>query len=103
MSQIENHWTEVSNIETELIRKMSALGLDWHDQAAMTQLASECKVFGPADARAAYASHDRERITKAELFGLVSLMIQTMGNAALEGREVHAGEAWKAFGKHLYT
>lgn len=103
MSQIEDHGAEVSHIETELIRKMAALGLDWHDEAAMKQLASECKVFGPADAQAAYASHDRERITKAELFALASLMIRTMESAALEGREVHGGEVWKAFGKHLYT
>ena len=103
MSQIENHRSEVSHIETELMRKMAALGLDWHDEAAMAQLAAECKIFGPADAEAAYASNDRERITKAELFALVSVMICTMENAALEGREVHGGEVWKAFGKHLYT
>ena len=103
MSQIENHGAEVSHIEIELMRKMVALGLDWHDEAAMRKLASECKVFGPADVQAAYASHDRERITKAQLFALASLMLHTMENAALEGREVHGGEVWKAFGKHLYT
>ena len=103
MSQIENHWNEVSSIETELLRKMIALGVDWHDDAAMAQLASECKAFGPADAGAAYASHDLKRITKAELFALASLMLRTMEDAALEGRDVHAGEVWKSFGKHLYS
>lgn len=103
MSQIEDHGSEVSHIETELLREMIALRLDWHDDAAMTQLASECKVFGPADANAAYASKDSERITKAKLFGLVSLMLRAMENAALEGREVHGGEVWKAFAKHLYS
>lgn len=103
MSQIENHWEEVSQIETELIRHMMALGLDWHDDAAMTQLASECKAFGPSNAQAAYASKDQRLITKAELFGLVSVMIQTMENAAVENRDVHGGEVWKAFGKHLYS
>lgn len=102
MSQIENHWAEVSHIETELMRKITALGLDWHDEAAMMQLASECKSFGPADAGAAYASNDSQRITKAKLFALVSLMLDTMENAAQEGRDVHGGEVWKAFGKHLY-
>ena len=102
MSQIENHWSEVSHIETELMRKMMALGLDWHDDATMTRLASECKTFGPADAKAAYASNDREKITKAEFFALASLMMATMESAALEGRDVHGGEVWKAFGKHLY-
>ena len=85
------------------MRKMIALGLDWHDATLMKQLASECKTFRPSDAQAAYASHDRERITKAELFALASLMLSTMEGAALEGREVHGGEVWKAFGKHLYT
>ena len=103
MSQIEHHGAEVSNIEIELMRKMVALGLDWHDEAVMRQLATECKAFGPADAKAAYASNDRERMTKAQLFALASLMIRTMESAALEGREVHGGEVWKAFGKHLYT
>ncbi len=103
MSQIENHYHEVVHIETEIQRKMIALGLDWHNEQAMKQLASECKVFHEDDAQSAYASHERERITKAELFGLVSLMLSTMENAALEGRVVHGGEIWKAFGIHLYN
>lgn len=102
MSQIENHWEEVAQLETGLMRKMIALGIDWHDASAMKRLASECKVFGPSDVQAAYASNDPQQITKAELFSLVSLMIQTMENAVLEGRDVHGGEVWKAFGKHLY-
>jgi hypothetical protein len=103
MSELENHWNEVSRIETELLRKMTVLGLDWHDDAAMAQLASECKAFHPADANAAYASHDYQKIAKAELFGLASLMLRAMENAALEGRDVHGGEVWKSFGKHLYS
>lgn len=103
MSQTENHWTEVGRIETEILRHMIALGIDWHDDAAMTQLATECKAFVPANANAAYASKDQNLITKAQLFGLVSTMIQTMENAALDNRDVHAGEVWKAFGKHLYV
>lgn len=103
MSQIENHWAEVANIELELQRYMIALGLDWHDEVAMTQLATECKAFGPDNAQAAYASHDQSLITKAQFFGLVSMMIRTMENAAVDGRDVHGGEVWKAFGKHLYA
>jgi hypothetical protein len=103
MSQTENQWDEVSQIETELMRHMVALGIDWHDEAAMMQLASECKVFGPANAHAAYATHDQRLITKAELFGLVSVMLRTMESAALAKRDVHGGEVWKALGKHFYT
>lgn len=103
MSQTENHWSEVSQIETELMRHLIALGLDWHNDAAMTQLAAECKSFGPDNAHAAYASKDRTLITKAEIFGLVNTMIKTMENAAIENRDVHGGEVWKAFAKHLYT
>lgn len=102
MSQIENQWDEVTQIETELMRRMVALGLDWHDEAAMTQLATECKTFGPANAQAAYASHDQRLITKAELFALASVMIRTMESAARDERDVHGGEVWKAFAKHLY-
>ena len=102
MSQTENHWSEVANIEIEIQRYMMALGLDWHDEAAMSQLAAECKIFGPSNAQAAYASNDQMLITKAKLFGLVSMMIQTMKSAALDNRDVHGGEVWKAFGKHLY-
>jgi len=103
MSQIENQWDEVSQIETELMRHMMVLGLDWHDAAAMSQLAAECKVFGPGNAQAAYASKDQRLITKAELFGLVSVMIRTMESAARDSRDVHGGEVWKALGKHFYT
>lgn len=102
MSQIENHWDEVAQIETELRRYMMALGLDWHDEAAMEQLASECKAFGPSEAHAAYASHDSKLINKAKIFGLASMMMRTMESAAREDRDVHGGEVWKAFGKHLY-
>lgn len=103
MSQIENHWDEVSQIETELVRHLVALGLDWHDDIAMQQLATECKAFGPSHAQAAYASNDRKQKTKAELFALISVMIRTMESAARDDRDVHAGEAWKALGKHLYS
>ena len=103
MSQTENHWAEVANIELELQRYMIALNLDWHDDAAMTQLAAESKDFGPGNANAAYASNDPTRITKAKLFGLVAMMLQTMQSAANDNRDVHGGELWKAFAKHLYT
>lgn len=103
MSQTENHWDEIVQIETELMRHMIALGIDWHDEAAMSQLASECKGFGPDNAKAAYTANDRQQITKAELFGLVSIMIRTMESAALDKRDVHGGEVWKALGKHLYV
>jgi hypothetical protein len=102
MSQIENHHDEVSSIETRLMRHMIALGLDWHDEVTMIHLAAECKTFGPAQANAAFASHDRTQKTKAELFALASLMLQTMASAAGDNRDVHGGEVWKAFGKHLY-
>lgn len=103
MSQIENHWDEVVQIELELMRHMVALGIDWHDDSAMTQLAMECKSFGPANAKAAYASNDQRLITKAELFGLASIMLRTMESAANDERDVHGGEIWKAFGRHLYS
>jgi len=103
MSQTENHWDEIVQIETELMRHMIALNIDWHDESAMIQLATECKNFGPVDAHAVYAENDRQQITKAELFGLVSIMIRTMESAALDQRDVHGGEVWKALGKHLYT
>jgi hypothetical protein len=102
MSEIENHYNEVSSIETELKRHMIALGLDWHDEVTMIRLAAECKAFKSAHAQAAYSSHDRTQKTKAELFALASLMLTTMASAASDNREVHAGEVWKAFGKHLY-
>ena len=103
MSQTENHWDEVAHIEAELMRYMLALGLDWHDEAAMLQLATECKTFGPDNAQAAYASNIQSLITKAKFFAMVSMMIQTMESAARDNRDVHGGEIWKAFGKHLYS
>jgi hypothetical protein len=103
LSQIENHYDEISSIEIELKRHMIALGLDWNNAVVMKQLAAECKTFGPAQATAAYASHDRTQKTKAELFALATIMLTTMASAAADNRDVHAGEVWKAFGKHLYS
>jgi len=103
MSQIENHWDEVGQIEIEMIRHLLALGIDWHDDAAMKRLADECKKFGPKQAKAAYASQDRTQKTRAEFFALISVMLRTMENAAEENRDVHAGDVWKALAKHLYS
>ncbi len=103
MSQTENHWAEVKEIESEIARYMIALGLDWHDDIAMTMLARESKAFGPDQATAAFSSHDQHRISKAKLFGLVNTMLLTMKSAALDERDVHGGEIWKAFAKHLYV
>ena len=103
MSQIQNQWDEVTRIETELKQKLVAMNIDWNDDGAMTQLAAECKTFGSTDLQAAYQSHDRMHIVKAEFFALVSLMLTTMENAAGDDRDVHAGSVWKAFGRHLYA
>ena len=103
MSQIENQWEQIKQIKTEIMRHMLALGLDWHDEVAMAQLARECKAFSAANAQAAYASGDRTLKTRAELFAMVSIMIKTMEEAANENRDVHGGEVWKAFAKHLYS
>jgi hypothetical protein len=103
MSQIQNHWDEAAHIEAELLRYMMVLGLDWHDEAAMMQLAAECKRFSPEQAQAAYAAHDQTLISKAKLFALASTMMRTMEIGAHDNRDVHGGAAWKAFGKYLYS
>ena len=103
MSQIQNQWDEIVHIESEMARYLLALGVDWHDTAAMTQLASEFKVFDPARAQAAYASRDAARINKAKLFALAAMMMRTMESAARDDRDVHGGDIWKAFAKHLYV
>jgi hypothetical protein len=103
MSQIQFQWHEISNIETEMVRYLVALGIDWHDELAMTQLATECKHYGPEQAQAAYLSHDQTLINKAKLYALVTMMMRTMESAAGDDRDVHAGEVWKAFARHLYT
>ena len=103
MSQIENQWEQIKHIETGIMRHMLALGLDWNDEVAMARLARECKTFSAAHAQAVYASGDRTRKTRAELFAMVSIMIKTMEEAANENRDVHGGEVWKAFAKHLYS
>jgi hypothetical protein len=102
MSELENHWEEVARIEAELKLKMIALGLNWNDSAAMAQLAVKCKAFHPADAQAAYQSRDFARIVKTEIFALASTMLVTMTSATGNDRDVHSGEVWKAFAKHLY-
>jgi hypothetical protein len=103
MSQIEHHWVEAARIETELMRKLIMLGLDWRDESAMTLLAMECNTFGPEEAKAAHASQGPGRIWKAEIFASASLMLQIMGDAAPQERDVYGGEIWKAFGRHLYV
>lgn len=99
MSNFENHKKEISDIEAEIVKRMSALGIDWRDEHDMTRLAADFH-----GKKASYRTFEnREEQTKNDLLGLVILMFATMAEAASEEKEVHAGPAWKSLAKHLYA
>lgn len=103
MSGFENYRREASEIEQEIERKGIALGIDWNDEVQVRALAREALEHGAQETHsAAIGNHDRQALTRAELFGLAALMLKTMQQSAQDGMVTHGGPAWKAFGRALW-
>ncbi|WP_412480620.1 hypothetical protein [Azonexus sp. IMCC34839] len=104
MAGIEHYAQDVAEIETELVRKGIALGLDWSDETEVRALAHAAINNHERDVEQAAASPgDYQLMAKVELYGLAAVMLKTMQKSADVGILSHGGPVWKAFAKALWT
>lgn len=100
MSGFENFAVQAEEIEREIARKGIALGIDWNDAAAVSELARAA-----LDCRSDELEKDQDdpqlRI-RYELFGLAHLMLQVMEESARHNVLTHGGPVWKTFGRALW-
>jgi hypothetical protein len=104
MAGFDHYAQDTTEIESELVRKGIALGIDWSDKAAVRALAREAINHLDEDVRIA-STHpvDFQMMAKVDLFGLAGLMLKTMTKSATQGFESHGGPAWKAFAAALWA
>lgn len=101
MSGFENFSREARQIEQEIERKGSILGIDWDDAVQVRELARQafdCKL-GANDCD---PDEPLER-ARLELFGLAQLMLTVMKESADQDIDTHGGAAWKAFARALWA
>jgi len=104
MTGFENYTKDTAEIESELIRKGIALGLDWSNEVEVRALAHEALNHLAEDLKISSSGPiDYRRMAKVDLFGLAGLMLKTMKESAEYGFESHGGPAWKAFAKALWA
>ena len=104
MSGFEHYAANAREIETEILRKGIALGIDWDDPAAVRALAHEAidHLEHEVDT-AASTPADYQLLAKVDLFGLAGLMLKTMEKSAEQGFESHGGPVWRVFAQALWA
>ncbi|MGC3962638.1 MAG: hypothetical protein QM803_04740 [Rhodocyclaceae bacterium] len=103
MPEYEDYEGTAGKIELEIERKLMILGIDWHDEGQMRDLARRALEFNAAKGFPKVMPGDGQTLAKIELFGLVGLMLRNMEESASAGREVHGREAWKAVARALWA
>ncbi|MCF8179009.1 MAG: hypothetical protein K9J74_10920 [Sulfuritalea sp.] len=101
MSAFENYSREARDIEHAIELKGLILGIDWHNEAQVREVAREaldCKLgennCEPDDPR------DRARL---ELFGLAQLMLEVMRESADDDMITHGGAVWKLLARAMWA
>ena len=103
MAGFEDYERNVREIELEIERKGIALGIDWNDEPQVRALAREALAYHSAPGTLAHGAPDDFALkARIDLFGLASLMLQTMEESATLGMESHGGAVWKSFWRALW-
>lgn len=97
MAGFEDFRREERELEHEIAIRLQLLGVDIEDEGTLRQLAHEA--LSPHQTPTEGYGEDA---IKRDLFGLSALMLKAMTESAEEGRELHGGPVWKAFGKALW-
>jgi hypothetical protein len=104
MAGYENYSASTQEIEHEIERMGVVLGIDWSDEHQVRSLAREALGHLQDDLKLAASNPGDYRLrAKINLFGLAGIMLKTMTESADYGFQSHGGEAWKAFGKALWS
>ncbi|MDQ8020667.1 MAG: hypothetical protein REI94_02435 [Moraxellaceae bacterium] len=103
MAGFEDYGGTASRIAAEIERKLIALGVDWRDEARLRELAREALAYDSSKGFPGAGSRDVQKRVKVELYGLVGVMMMTMGESADHGLEVRGNDAWRAVAKALWA
>jgi len=104
MAGYENYSASTQEIEHEIERMGVVLGIDWSDEHQVRSLAREALGHLQDDLKLAASNPGDYRLrAKINLFGLAGIMLKTMTESADYGFQSNGGEAWKAFGKALWS
>ena len=103
MADFEDHAGTAASIALEIERKMVALNIDWHDEAAMKRLASDALCYDKDKKFPGLQASQQGELARMELCGLIALMHQTIAEGAEDGLAVHGNEAWKALARALWA
>jgi hypothetical protein len=103
MADFEHYAGTAANIALEIERKMAALNIDWHDEAAMKALANDALQYNKDQKFPGLGVAPTGQLAHMELCGLIALMNGTITEGALDGQAIHGSDAWKALAKALWS
>lgn len=103
MSDFEHLTQDMRDINTRIVQLCIALNIDFEDEAAMLRLAAEAvdTLHVQAVVKAARKG-DHQAQLKAELFGMIELMLVSMTKMADAGMFAHGDQNWKTIGRALW-
>ena len=104
MPEFENFSLEAARIAREIERDLIALEIDWQDESALRELAREAiAIKGGLRELKNEGDDPWQHRARVEVYGLISLMLQTMTESAELGYEVHGSDCWKALARALWA
>jgi hypothetical protein len=103
MADFEDHSGTAASIALEIERKLVALNIDWHDEAAMKKLANEALCYDKDKKFPGLHSSGQGELARMELCGLIALMHTTIAEGAADGQAIHGSDAWKAVARALWA
>ena len=103
MADFEHYSSTANGIALEIERKLVALNIDWHDDSAMRQLASEALKYDKERKFPGLEKGGADQLAHMELCGLIALMHGTIAEGAIDGQDIHGSEAWKALARALWA
>lgn len=103
MSDFRHLQQSMRDINTRIVQLCIALNIDIHDEVAVRRLAAEATDTPHVQALVKAARHgDHQAQLKAELFGMIELMLRSMARMADAGMYAHGDEHWKVIGRALW-
>ncbi len=103
MADFEHYSDTANRIALEIERKLVALNIDWHNDAAMMKLAAEALEYDKERKFPGLEKGGADQLAHMELCGLIALMHDTIAEGATDGQDIHGSDVWKALARALWS
>ncbi|HSD37375.1 MAG TPA: hypothetical protein VLC92_07680 [Rhodocyclaceae bacterium] len=103
MADFEDFGATAASIALQIERKLIALGVDWHDESALKQLAADAMQYDSSKTFPGLENGGETQLARMELCGLIGLMNATIAEGANDDQRIHGSDAWKALAKALWS